>query len=90
MSILEVTSLSTKGQIVIPNEIREKMKLGPGSKLIIIQEGENILLKPIKTPKMNQFEKIIAIGDKFREELDLKEADIEKAIKEVRKNAHSS
>ena len=91
MSILEVTSLSTRGQVVIPNDIREKMKLEPGTKMIIIQEGDNILLKPIKTPKMSQFDKIIAIGDKVREDLDLKESDIDQAIKNVRKkrNAYS-
>ena len=62
MSILEVTSLSTRGQVVIPNDIREKMNLEPGTKMIIIQEGDNILLKPIKAPRMSQFDKIIAIG----------------------------
>ena len=92
MSILDVTSLSTKGQVVIPNEIRENMHLEPGTKLIVIQDGDNILLKPIKTPKKNQFEKIIALGDKVRKEIGLKEKDIEEAIKNVRKekNAHRS
>ena len=92
MSILEVTSLSTRGQVVIPNDIRENMNLEPGTKMIIIQEGDNILLKPIKAPKMSQFEKIIALGDKAKIELNLKESDVDKAIKNVRKrkNAHSS
>lgn len=89
MSILEVTSLSTRGQVVIPNNIRESMRLEPGTKMIIIQEGDNILLKPIKAPKQNQFEKIIALGDRIREELGLKDGDIENTIKKVRKkNAH--
>jgi len=92
MSILNVTSVSTKGQVVIPNEIRENMHLEPGTKLIIIQDGDNILLKPIKIPKKKQFEKIIALGDKVREEIGLEEKDIEEAIKNVRKekNAHRS
>ncbi len=92
MSILEVTSLSTRGQIVIPNEIRENMNLEPGTKLLIIQEGDNILLKPIKAPRMSQFNKIVALGDKARNELNLKEADVDKAIKNIRKrkNAYSS
>jgi len=84
MSIIEVTSLSTKGQIVIPNDIRESMNLNPGTKLIIIQEGDNILLKPIKTPDLSQFENLIALGDQVREELNLTEADVSEAIKAVR------
>jgi antitoxin PrlF len=92
MSILDVTSLSTRGQVVIPNDIREKIKLEPGTKMIIIQEGDNILLKPIKASKMSQFDKIIAIGDKARKELNLKESDVDQAIKNVRKkrNEHRS
>ena len=92
MSILEITSLSTRGQVVIPNDIREEMKLEPGTKMIIIQEGDNILLKPIKAPNLSQFDKIIAIGNEVRNELNLKESDVDNAIKNVRKrkNAHSS
>lgn len=91
MSILEVTSLSTRGQVVIPTDIRDKLKLKPGTKMIIIQEGDNILLKPIKAPEMSQFDRIIAIGDKAGNELNLKRTDVDKAIKDVRKrkNAHS-
>ncbi len=85
MPILEVTSLSTKGQIVIPKEIRKNLGLKPGTKLIVIQEKDNILLKPIKLPKKEQFEKLISFGDKVRDSLNLKESDIEKAIEEVRK-----
>ena len=85
MPILEVTSLSTKGQIVIPKEIRKNLGLKPGTKLIVIQEKDNILLKPIKPPKKEQFEKLISFGDKVRDSLNLKESDIEKAIEEVRK-----
>ena len=85
MSIIEVTSLSTRGQVVIPNDIREKLNLEPGTKMIVIQEGDNILLKPIKMPRKSQFEKIIAIGEKVRNELGLEESDIEIAIRKVRK-----
>lgn len=53
--------------------------------MIIIQEGHNILLKPIKAPRMSQFDKIIAIGDKVGNELNLKESDVDQAIKNVRK-----
>ena len=51
--------------------------------MIMIQEGDNILLKSIKAPKMSQFDKIIAIGKKVRNELNLKESDVDKAIKNV-------
>lgn len=85
MSIFEITSLSTRGQTVIPNNIRENLKLEPGTKMIIIQEGDNILLKPIKSPKQDQFQKIIAIGDRITEELGLRNDDVNTSIRKVRR-----
>ena len=49
MNSIEITSMSTKGQVVIPSAIRRKLQMKGGSKLIVIQEGENILLKPRTT-----------------------------------------
>ena len=39
-------SISSKGQFVLPKELREKFKLSTGSKLKIIVDGETIILKP--------------------------------------------
>jgi AbrB family looped-hinge helix DNA binding protein len=43
----EYTTLSTKGQIIIPAEIREEMKLSVGTKLSIQREGHTLVLRPI-------------------------------------------
>lgn len=90
MSIFDITSVSSKGQIVIPNKIRETMRLEPGAKLIVIQDGDNILLKPITEPGLDQFEKIISLGDKIRNDLKLNQNDIHKAIDDVRKEERAS
>ena len=63
----EVTSLSSKGQIVIPDRIRKQMGLSSGSKLIVITDGTNLLLKPIEEPKMESFKKLIDESRKFAE-----------------------
>jgi AbrB family looped-hinge helix DNA binding protein len=39
-------SISSKGQFVLPKELRDKFKLSTGSKLKIIVDGEAIILKP--------------------------------------------
>lgn len=38
--------MSSKGQFVLPKEVRDKFKLGAGSKVKIIIDGEQIILKP--------------------------------------------
>jgi len=46
----EYTTLSTKGQIIIPVELREELKLVVGTKLSIQREGQTLILRPI-TPE---------------------------------------
>ena len=43
----EYTTLSTKGQIIIPAELREQLKLAPGTKMSIRREGQTLVLRPI-------------------------------------------
>lgn len=40
------TSVSTKYQVVIPKEVRERMNLKPGQKLVIYEKGGIIHLIP--------------------------------------------
>ena len=39
-------TISSKGQFVLPKEVRDKFKLSTGSKVKIIVDGETIILKP--------------------------------------------
>ncbi len=81
---METTSMSVKGQVVIPNKIRKALGLKPNSKLVILQDGSNILLKPIEEPKIKDFKNLIAMGDEISEKLNLKRKDIGRVIKETR------
>jgi AbrB family looped-hinge helix DNA binding protein len=40
------TKISTKGQVVLPGPLREKLGLRPGDPLDVSLEGGNIVLKP--------------------------------------------
>ena len=41
-------SITSKGQVTVPLEIRERLKLKPGDKVIYQDTQEGILLKPAK------------------------------------------
>ena len=45
------TSVSTKYQVVIPREIRKKIKVKPGQKMNVNISGEQIILSPAQTKK---------------------------------------
>lgn len=48
---LALTKMSSKGQIVIPSELREGMK--EGEQLIIIKNGHQLILKKASTMNKN-------------------------------------
>jgi AbrB family looped-hinge helix DNA binding protein len=43
---METTRLSTKGQIVLPKNIRSSRAWGPGTEFTIEETGDGILLRP--------------------------------------------
>ncbi|HEX4783991.1 MAG TPA: AbrB/MazE/SpoVT family DNA-binding domain-containing protein [Candidatus Sulfotelmatobacter sp.] len=43
----QITSVSTKGQFVIPSEIREALAIKPGTRIAVTQEGSRIVLEPV-------------------------------------------
>ena len=45
---VELTRLSDKGQIVIPSEIRKRMKLKEGSRFLIFEMGSTLILRKIE------------------------------------------
>ncbi|MFM2064982.1 MAG: hypothetical protein RLZZ507_4653 [Cyanobacteriota bacterium] len=46
---IEITKLSSQGQVTIPQNLREQYQWQDGQELIIINVGDGILLKPKKT-----------------------------------------
>lgn len=45
--MMRFTQISTKGQIVIPAEVREQMQLEPGTRVALEVEGDTLLLRPV-------------------------------------------
>jgi len=47
---MATTTVTTKGQIVIPSRIRRKFNIKKGTKLYIEEKGDELVLKPV-TPE---------------------------------------
>lgn len=54
--MVKITKLSSKGQVVIPREIRKKMKLEEGSMLTVFETEDSICLKKIELPEIKSWE----------------------------------
>ena len=85
MRTVDVTSISTKGQVVIPNAIRLQLGLEPGRKLAVITDGTNVLLRPIEPPKIAAFSALLAESRAWARKAHLRPDTIAKAVKRVRR-----
>ena len=84
MSEIATTRLSTKGQVVIPESIRNQLHLESGTQFIVVAEGDVVVLKAISTPSMSEFDPIIARARKQAADAGLTPADIDGAVKSSR------
>ena len=82
--VSEITSVSSKGQVVLPMSIRNAMNIQPGAKLMIFSDGESILLKPIIEPDASEVRAMLDAANAWAAEVGLSEEDVEDAIKTVR------
>jgi antitoxin PrlF len=87
MIAAEVTSLSSKGQIVIPQGMRSALGLTIGAKLMIVTDGSNLLLKPIEQPRAESFRKLIEQSRQFARSVGLKRTDLHKAIQKAKRES---
>lgn len=75
--IEDITKVSSKGQIVIPKEIREKLGISPGEKMMVIRRDEEIILK--KTKKLSLEE----VSERIEKVAERGKVDVDKLIDEA-------
>lgn len=85
MAGYSTTRLSSRGQIVIPEEIRDDLHLKEGDHFVVIGKGDTVILKSIAPPSMNDFEDIFAEARQSAKDVGLKKSDIKSTIKKVRR-----
>jgi len=84
MASLATTRLSSKGQVVIPEEVREKLRLVPGVQFVVVGEGDVVILKVISPPSMGDFDRLIAQARTQARRSGLRKRDVAAAVSRVR------
>ena len=86
----ETIKMSSRGQIVIPQDIREEIKASEGTIFSVVSSKDAIILKKISIPsKEDLIKEIGAIaleGRKMAERLGIKESDVPKLVQRTRKS----
>ncbi len=84
MTNVATTKLSSKGQVVIPENIRKKLHLKAGAQFVVIGDNDVVILKNITPPAMNEFDDLIAKARKSAKQVGLTKTDIKQAVTKVR------
>ena len=87
---IETVKMSSKGQIVIPQHIRERIKAVEGSVFAVVDNKDSVILKKIETPTredlIKELKKIAVESRKSLEKKGVKEEDIQKIVEKTRRN----
>ena len=65
----EITTMSQKGQVVIPKKIRSSMKLKQGARLLVYAKDDMIIMKPFELPRLDLRETKLNLLDLFGDSL---------------------
>ena len=81
---MAITKTSVKGQLVIPQKIRQELGIKEGQLMLVYAAGDRIILKKVEAPEPGLFSMLAEpIRGKARERK-INRKDVERAIREIR------
>ena len=83
---VDVLTVSSKGQVVLPASMRRALSITSGTKLAAYASGDVIMLKMIDIPTERDFKSMLGEAQQWARDAGLTEDDVNDAIKSVRKN----
>jgi AbrB family looped-hinge helix DNA binding protein len=84
MENVATTRMSSRGQVVIPDEIRKRLKLKRGCQFAVLGQDDVVILKAISPPSMAEFDSLIAEARRQARAAGLRPSQITAAIAKVR------
>ncbi|MBI4619048.1 MAG: AbrB/MazE/SpoVT family DNA-binding domain-containing protein [Desulfobacterales bacterium] len=84
MTVSATTKMSSKGQVVIPEEIRNRLGLKAGSQFVVVGEKDTVIFKAILPPSMEEFDDLIAQARCQARKIGITRSDVAEAIARVR------
>lgn len=82
----ELIKMSSKGQLVVPQRIRQKQHFNPSDRFVAFEVNDGIVFKRVKIPNVKVEFKALSkeISRQFKEK-GVKEGDVEEAVRWSRK-----
>ncbi len=79
----EVTTMSAKGQVVIPQSLRRELRLKPRTKFLVFGRGDTVIMRRLELPDVKrEWEAIFKLMDE--KNLKLSEKEVEEEVRGLR------
>lgn len=85
LSDISTTKMTSKGQVVIPEEIREYLHLESGVKFVVMATDDSIIFKKIDPIPEKDIKALLKVSRGLAKKHGLTKADISESVKSVRK-----
>lgn len=86
MSETATTTLSSKGQVVIPEEIRTRLGLKAGTQFVVLGDGDVVIFKTLEAPARGEFAKLVREARSAAKRAGMKPSDVTKAVAKIRRS----
>ena len=83
---VDVLTVSSKGQIVLPAPIRKALSIASGDKLAAYAIGDTVMLKPVKVPTEDDFRAWLDEAREWAADAGYAEGDVAGVIADVRRS----
>jgi AbrB family looped-hinge helix DNA binding protein len=80
----EITTISEKGQVVIPQSIRKELGIKPKNKFLVYGKGDTIIMKKLDLPDLKkEWDNIFKLMD--QKDITVSDKEVQKEIVVIRK-----
>ncbi|MEW6747163.1 MAG: AbrB/MazE/SpoVT family DNA-binding domain-containing protein [Planctomycetota bacterium] len=77
--------MSSRGQVVIPGEIRKRLGLRAGAQFVVVGDRDVVILKVVCQPSLGDLDALIAEGCSQARRAGVKRSDIARAVAAARR-----
>jgi AbrB family looped-hinge helix DNA binding protein len=78
------TTLSSKGQVVIPEEIRTQLGLKAGAQFVVLADRDVVIFKVLEAPSLGEFDALAAQARRAAKRAGLRRTEVPRAVARVR------
>ena len=86
MADTATTTLSSKGQVVIPEEIRDRLGLKAGAQFVVLGDNDVVIFKVLQPPTSRDFATLVKQARQVAKRTGMRRGDLTKAIAKARRS----